>query len=46
MKDRNRLLFIYNPHSGKEQLKNKLADILDILAETGMEMIVHPLHAE
>ena len=42
MKDRNRLLFIYNPHSGKEQLKNKLADILDILAETGMEMIVHP----
>lgn len=42
MTDSNRLLFIFNPHSGKEQLKSKLADILDIFAATGMEITVRP----
>lgn len=27
-----RLLFIYNPHAGKELLKPKLADVIDILS--------------
>lgn len=38
----SKLLFIYNPHSGKEQIKHKLADILDVFAKHGMELTVHP----
>jgi len=37
----NKLLFIYNPHSGKEQIKHKLAEILDVFAKHGMELTVH-----
>lgn len=40
---RNRkLLFIFNPRSGKEQIKNKLAEILDLFAAGGMEIQVRP----
>ena len=28
-----RLLFIYNPHAGKELLKPKLADVIDIFVK-------------
>ena len=37
-----RLLFIYNPHAGKELLKPKLADVIDIFVKAGYEVTVHP----
>ena len=37
-----KLLFVYNPHSGKGLIKNKLCDILDIFAKAGYEMTVCP----
>lgn len=37
-----KLLFIYNPRAGKAQIKNKLADILDVFAKAGYEMTVAP----
>lgn len=42
MVKKKKLLFIFNPRSGKGQIKHKLADILDLFAKDGMEMIVHP----
>lgn len=37
-----RLLFIYNPKAGKAQIRNKLADILDIFAAAEYEITVAP----
>lgn len=37
-----KLLFVYNPHSGKGLIKNKLCEILDIFAKAGYEMTVCP----
>lgn len=37
-----KLLFIFNSHSGKGLIKNKLADILDIMVKAGYEVTVHP----
>lgn len=37
-----KLLFVYNPHSGKGLIKNKLCEILDIFAKAGYEMTVGP----
>lgn len=42
MENRKSLLFIFNPRSGKEQIKNKLADILDIFAKKYEHIVVHP----
>ncbi len=36
------VLFIYNPNAGKEMLKPKLADILDIIVKAGYEVTVYP----
>ena len=36
-----RLLFILNPRSGKGQIKEHLADILDIMVKAGYEVSVH-----
>ncbi|MBR1931596.1 MAG: YegS/Rv2252/BmrU family lipid kinase [Lachnospiraceae bacterium] len=36
------MLFVYNPKAGKAQIRNKLADILDIFAGEGYEIMVHP----
>ncbi len=35
------MLFIFNPRSGKAQIKNKLVDILDIFTKAGYELTVH-----
>ena len=35
-------LFIYNPNAGKELLKPKLSDILDIIVKAGYEVVVYP----
>ena len=37
-----KIYFIYNPHSGKEQIASKLNEILRTLAETDNELIVVP----
>ncbi len=37
-----KLLFIYNPKAGKAQIKNKLADILDVFAKAEYEITVAP----
>ncbi|WP_124066596.1 YegS/Rv2252/BmrU family lipid kinase [Clostridium sp. E02] len=36
-----KMLFIFNPRSGKSQIRNKLMDILDIFAKAGYELSVH-----
>ena len=33
-----KMLFIYNPKAGKEQIRNKLADILDVFTKGGYEI--------
>lgn len=37
-----RVLFIYNPNAGKELLKPKLSDVLDIIVKAGYEVTVYP----
>ncbi len=37
-----KMLFIYNPKSGKAQIRNYLADILDIFVRAGYEVTVYP----
>ncbi len=37
-----RLLFIYNPHAGKELLKPKISDIVDIFVKAGYEVVIYP----
>ena len=37
-----KILFVYNPKSGKAKIRNKLADILDIFTEAGFEVTTCP----
>ena len=37
-----KLLFIYNPHSGKARIKSNLLDIIDILVKFGYEVTAYP----
>ena len=37
-----KMLFVYNPKAGKAQIKNKLADILDIFTVGGYEITICP----
>lgn len=39
---KKRLLFIYNPHAGKEKIRSNLLDIIDIMSRAGFEITVHP----
>ena len=41
-----KLLFVYNPVSGKAQVKNYLADIVDIYSSGGYSITVHPTQAK
>ena len=40
-----KLLFVYNPRAGKEKLKPRLSDVLDIFVKAGYEVTVHPTQA-
>lgn len=40
-----KLLFVFNPHSGKVQIKNNLMDIIDIFTRSGYDVTVHPTQA-
>lgn len=37
-----RLLFIFNPHSGRAQIKNNLLEIVDIFTKSGYNAVVYP----
>lgn len=37
-----KLFFVYNPHSGREQLRLKFYDVIRTFAEAGYETTVHP----
>jgi diacylglycerol kinase (ATP) len=39
---KKKMLFIFNPRSGKGQIRNKLLDIIDVFVKGGYEVIVHP----
>lgn len=40
-----KLLFVYNPHAGKELLKPKLSEIIDIFVKAGYEVVAYPTQA-
>ena len=40
-----KLLFVYNPRAGKEMLKPRLSDVLDIFVKAGYDVTVHPTQA-
>ena len=40
-----KLLFVYNPRAGKEMLKPRLSDVLDIFVKAGYEVTVQPTQA-
>lgn len=42
---KQKLLFIYNPRSGKGAMRFKLSDVVDIFTKGGYEVIVHPTQA-
>lgn len=37
-----KLLFVYNPHSGKEQIVTHLAEIIDVFTKNGYDVTAHP----
>lgn len=37
-----KLLFVYNPHAGKEQIKNKISDIIQIFSGAGYDVTIYP----
>lgn len=39
------MLFVYNPHAGKGQIKNKLSDVIEIFTNAGYEVTIHPTKA-
>lgn len=46
MQEKKTLLFIFNPFSGKAQIKNQLLDIVDTMVKAGYEVTVYPTQAK
>lgn len=42
---RKKMLFVYNPKSGKGAVRSKLANILEIFTQSGYDVLVHPTTA-
>ena len=42
---KKKLLFVFNPYSGKGQIKNKLVDIVDTFVKNEYEVTIHPTQA-
>mgnify|MGYP002771996455 CR=1 FL=1 len=42
---KRRLLFVFNPRSGKGQIRNKLLDIVDAFVKDDYEVTIHPTQA-
>lgn len=40
--DRKKMLFIYNPHAGKAQIRSNLLDMVDIFTKAGYEVTAYP----
>ena len=40
-----KILFVFNPNSGKGQIKNRLLDIVRIFSENGLQVTVYPTRA-
>ena len=40
MEEKKTLLFIFNPFSGKAQIKNQLMDIVDTMVKAGYEVTI------
>ena len=40
-----KLLFVFNPHSGKGQIKNNLVDIVDIMVKAGYDVTIYTTQA-
>ena len=45
MESKKKMLFIFNPFSGKAQIKSKLFEIIDVFVKGGYEVIGHPTQA-
>lgn len=43
---KKRLLFVFNPHSGKAQIKNQLLDIVDTMVKADYEVTIYPTQAQ
>ncbi len=43
---RQRLLFIYNPHAGKETMKNKLSDVIESFMRADYEVTIYATQRE
>lgn len=39
---KKKMLFIYNPHAGKGQIKNKISDVIEIFTNAGYEVTIYP----
>lgn len=39
---KKKMLFIYNPHAGKAQIRSNLLDIIDIFVKAEYEVTVYP----
>lgn len=39
---KKKLLFVFNPHSGKAQIKNQLLEIVDIMVKAEYEVTIYP----
>lgn len=40
--DKKKLLFIFNPKSGKGQIRNQLMTIVDTFVKSGYEVTIYP----
>lgn len=46
VENKGRLLFIFNPFSGKAQIKNKLLQIVNLMVKEGYEVTIYPTQAK
>ena len=44
--DKKKLLFIFNPKSGKGQIRNQLLAIVDTFVKSGYEVTIYPKQAK
>ena len=40
-----KLLFVFNPHAGKGQIKNKLLQIVDLMVKEEYDVTIYPTQA-
>ena len=45
MSKKKKLLFVFNPYSGKAQIKTQLLEIVDTMVKAGYEVTIYPTQA-